>query len=657
VVAEADWPRVDSLLELEPVKRLLPRGVELKWSADAVGPPKSRYRYLYALEDRPIITGSSLIDARAQLDPITAAAEVVFELDRPGGRTFGQETAKHVNDYMAILLDGKVQGRPPVIQTRIERSGRITLSGRPLVEAQDLALTLRAGSLPTPLKLVEQQTVGPTLGSDSIRGGVLAGLIGTASVILIMVGYYGRSGALAIGALALYTLYTLGGLALFDAALTLPGLAGFVLSIGIAVDANVLIFERLREELGAGKTVRLAIRAGFKNAMPAIIDSNLTTVLTALFLFRFGTEPVKGFAVTLIIGIFASMITAVFVTHTLYLLWLARRPNMASLSVGTLRFFKDASIDFIRIRRLGYGVTCAVLAAGVLFLGIRHGPDYSVEFTGGTMVRIETSAAVTEGTLRDGLAAQGIRGAEIQRIGNGSEFLIRAGLGSEGGALETAQADASVLSGTLDRVLGGDGYTLVRTEAVGPKVSGELRTQAALAIFLSFFAVLAYLAVRFEWRFGLAAVLATAHDILATIAFIAVMDLEISLVIVAAILTVLGYSLNDTIVIFDRVRENLRSSRREDFAGSLNRSINETLPRTVLTGGTALTTLVALAVFGGDVIQPFALVMFFGIFLGTFSSIFIASPVLLAIERRWPGTAVQGVRRPASWAGDAPSPG
>jgi preprotein translocase subunit SecD len=333
VVPETAFPRVDSLLNLPAVERQLPRGIVLRWSSSPTSLGVQSYRFLYALEDRPIVTGSNLEDAQAQLDPLTNGPIVTFQLDRAGGRKFGDETGKHVGDYMAILLDGRVQGRPPVIQSRIGRNGQITLGNRSLQEAQDLALTLKAGALPIPLKIVEERQVGASLGSDSIRDGMTAGLVGTVLVILIMVVFYRLSGVLAVAALGLYILFTLGSLSMVDATLTLPGLAGIVLSIGIAVDANVLIFERIREELLHGKTIRLAVDEGFKHAMNAIIDSNVSTILTALFLFQFGTGPVKGFAVTLILGIMASMITAVFVTRTFFLIWLERRPTMSTLSI------------------------------------------------------------------------------------------------------------------------------------------------------------------------------------------------------------------------------------------------------------------------------------------------------------------------------------
>ena len=325
--------RVDSLLSIPAVSTLLPRGLTWRWLSAPITVGVAPYSFLYIVEDRAIMTGANLEDAQAGTDPLTQGAIVEFQLDRAGGRKFGQETARHVGDYMAILLDNRVQGRPPVINSRIDRRGQITLGNKTIEEARDLALTLKAGALPVPLRIVEQQEVGASLGADSIHGGILAGVVGTALVVLIMVGYYRASGLLAVGGLVLYILFAVGGLAMVGATLSLPGLAGLVLSIGIAVDANVLIFERIREELDRGKTVRLSIDEGFKHAMAAIIDSNVTTVLTALFLFEFGTGPVKGFAVTLTLGVAASMVTAIFVVRTFYMIWLDRKPNLTNLSI------------------------------------------------------------------------------------------------------------------------------------------------------------------------------------------------------------------------------------------------------------------------------------------------------------------------------------
>jgi preprotein translocase subunit SecD len=333
LVPEEQVPRAESLLALPPVKAAMPRGIELRWGTDIESRGARPYKALYAVEDRPIITGEELTKATARRDQLNNHSVVVFDLTRRGSRKFCDETGRHVHDYMAIILDGRVQGQPPIINDQICGTGQIDLQSKPLTEAQDLALVLRAGALPAPLQIVEERTIGPSLGRDSIKAGIRAGIVGIVLVVVIMVGYYRLSGVLAVSALALYVLFTLGGLATFGFTLTLPGLAGLALSVGIAVDANVLIFERIREELQHGKTVRLAVDEGFKHAMTAIIDSNVSTALTAFILYLVGTGPVQGFAITLIIGIAASMITAVFVVRTFYLIWLRRRPDMTTLSV------------------------------------------------------------------------------------------------------------------------------------------------------------------------------------------------------------------------------------------------------------------------------------------------------------------------------------
>ncbi len=325
--------RAESLLARPEVTAAIPRGLELRWGSESQSRGARLYRALYAVDDKPIITGEELTKANARRDQLNNHSVVVFDLTRRGSRKFCEETGRHVHDYMAIILDNRVQGQPPIINDQICGTGQIDLQNKPLTEAQDLALVLQAGALPAPLQIVEERTIGPSLGADSIRDGIKAGIVGVALVIVIMVGYYRLSGALAVAALTLYLLLTLAGLSIFGFTLTLPGLAGLVLSVGIAVDANVLIFERIREELQHGKTVRLAIDEGFTHAMSAIIDSNVSTVLTATILYLVGTGPVQGFAITLIIGIAASMITAIFVVRTFYLIWLRRRPDMQTLSV------------------------------------------------------------------------------------------------------------------------------------------------------------------------------------------------------------------------------------------------------------------------------------------------------------------------------------
>lgn len=333
LVPEERWPLVDSLINRPDVTPLIPRGIELRWGAQSESRGARAYRALYAVDSRAIITGEELVKASATRDPVTNQSIVRFQLSHRGARKFSEETARHIGDFMAIILDGRVQGAPPVIRGQIGAQGQIELGNKPLQEASDLALVLRAGALPAPLTIVDERAISATLGADSIHAGVVAGVVGVVFVIVIMVGYYRMSGALAVAALTLYCLFTLAGLAMFGFTLTLPGLAGFVLSIGIAVDANVLIFERIREELVHGKSLRLAVDDGFLHAMNAIVDSNVSTILTALILYAVGTGPVQGFAITLIIGIVASMISAIFVVKTLFLMWLNRRPDMVTLSI------------------------------------------------------------------------------------------------------------------------------------------------------------------------------------------------------------------------------------------------------------------------------------------------------------------------------------
>src|SRR5947208_10150410 len=333
LVRPGQFEIVDSLINRPEVKRLIPRGVALFWGTQLVPQRDRSYNALYAVEDRPIITGECLTKAQPRRDPLTNQSVVAFTLTHRCGRIFGDATARHVGHYMAIILDGRVQGQPPVIKSQIRNEGQIELGSRPFADAQDLALVLRAGALPAPLTIVEERTISASLGEDSINAGIKAGVVGVILVVLIMVVYYRVSGLLAVGALGLYVLFTFAGLAAFGFTLTLPGLAGFVLSVGIAVDANVLIFERIREELQHGKLVRTAVDEGFKHAMSAIIDSNVSTALTAAILYLVGTGPVQGFAITLIIGIIASMFTAIFVVRTFYMIWLQRRPDMATLSV------------------------------------------------------------------------------------------------------------------------------------------------------------------------------------------------------------------------------------------------------------------------------------------------------------------------------------
>ena len=333
LIAIEDEPTVQLFLDMDEVQRALPRDQALQWGMELVGRGARTYKYLWVLEEDPFLTGDRLEEATAGRDPQFNQSQVQFELSRAGGRTFGQFTGQHIGDNLAIVLDGAVQSAP-VIRDRIGARGQIDMgSGTPLEEASDLALVLRAGALPAKINIIEERTVGPSLGQDSIDAGRIAGMLGIALVVLVMMAYYRVAGILAVGALGVYIILVLGGLAGFGAVLTVPGIAGLILSIGMAVDANVLIFERIREELALGRATRTAVEEGFQHAFSAIMDANMTTLITALILFQFGTGPVRGFAVTLSIGIVASFFSAIFVTRSFFLLYLQGKKASDPISV------------------------------------------------------------------------------------------------------------------------------------------------------------------------------------------------------------------------------------------------------------------------------------------------------------------------------------
>lgn len=627
---------VTALLDGSLARRAVPRGHEVRWGTEATAIGGRAYRSFYLVENEALVTGEQLLNAVSTRDPVDAQPRVQFELTRSAGRAFGEATGRNVGEYLAIMLDGRVQGRPAVIQERIGSTGSIDLPGRTMREAGDLALVLRAGALPVPLQVVADGTVGPSLGSDSIAAGVRTSLLAVALVVLLMVGVYRFAGVLAVGALAMYLLGSVSGLALFGFTLTLPGIAGFALAIGMAVDANVLIFERIREELRAGRRPRLAVDTGFRHAMSAIVDSNITTALTAAILHLVGTEAVKGFALMLLIGLAASMFAAIFVTRTLFMVWFRKRGAAPTPVFRSVPGLNDPSFDLLRWRRWVLRASAVLVIGGALLLGAR-GPNYGIDFTGGTLLQVRTQNVTTTAGIRSALQGTPLGDAEIQSFGSDRDYLVRTRIADAEtgtGAGSGTEAVREHARAAFDAAFGVEAWELVRGEGIGPQVGEELQTKAALAVAGSFAATLAWLAVRFEGRFGVAAVAATAHDILATLAFISLLDLEVSLVTVAGVLTVIGYSLNDTIVIFDRVRENLRGSSGRDLPRVLDDSINQTLPRTVLTTATTLVAALLLATLAGPVVRPLGMVMSFGIVVGTLSSIFVASPVLLWLSER-----------------------
>ena len=562
-----------------------------------------------------VLTGDHLTNASVGFDQYGSAI-VQLEFDKEGAEIFDKTTFQNIGRQLAIVLDGKVHSAP-VIRDRIP-NGQAQISGNfTPEEASDLSLVLRAGALPAPVEIVEERTVGPSLGQDSISKGLKSGLIGVLLVVLFMPGYYLLAGLVADIGLVFYSIVVLGSLAMCHAALTLPGIAGMILSVGMAVDANVLIFERMREELAAGKTPRAAVSAGFHRAFSAIFDSNLTTLLTSVILFVFGTGPVKGFAVTLSIGVLASMFSAIFVSRTVLEFMLSINPK---LNFKMLSLIKPTKINFLKNRLPAYGFSVLMLGLGLAAFFMRGQETYGVEFTGGLLAQVHFQKNVDVNDLRVRLERAGVKSPTIQYFGSpqDNEFVVK-----------SAEADTHRIEQVATEIAGTGGYTLQRVEKIGPSVSKDLSQKALYAILWSALGILVYLWFRFEWKFALAAVIALFHDTIFAFGVYALSGREVNLAAVAAILTIMGFSVNDTIVTFDRVRDNLKIMRKKPFFEIVSVSINETLSRTIITSFTAILSTLALFLFGGSAINDFAFILLVGFAVGIYSTIFVATALVV----------------------------
>ena len=574
--------------------------------------------------------GENLVDAQLGFDPDDGLPIVNFRFDAEGGRIFGKLTAQHTGRRFATVLDGVVITAPNIRQPILGGAGYIE-GGFTVKSATDLAILLRSGALPASIEVEEERTVGPDLGADSIAAGSIATIIAFFGVLVYMAASYGRFGLFANVALVVNVALIFGFLSAIGATLTLPGIAGIVLTIGMAVDANVLIFERIREELRSAKSPSRAIERGYEQAFSAIIDANITTFIAAVILFAMGSGPVKGFAVTLGIGIVTSVFTATVLTRLMVATWLGwSRPK--TLTIGLFKLVSEqTSIDFMGGRKLAAIASAGLVVAsiaGVAILGLNFG----IDFRGGTLVQVETAAAADLGQIRQIVGGLNFGEVAVQTFGSPQDVLIRVEAQAD---QEANKMVAAAVGEALARAI--DGIQVQRIEFVGPKVSGELLQAGILAVTLAVFAVLVYIWLRFEWQFGLAAVIALAHDVALTVGVFEVTGIEFNLAIIAALLTIVGYSLNDTVVVFDRVRENLRKYKQMSLVELLNLSLNETLSRTLMTSITTLIALVSMFVLGPEVIKGFTFAMIWGVIVGTYSSIFVAVAALLwlGVKRDW----------------------
>ncbi|MCS6760926.1 MAG: protein translocase subunit SecD [Candidatus Devosia symbiotica] len=566
--------------------------------------------------------GESLVDAQPSYDQQRSMPVVSFRFDTRGAITFGQITSANVGKRFAIVLDNQVI-TAPIIQSAITGgSGQISGSFT-TATANDLAVLLRVGALPASLDIVEERSVSASLGADSIRSGVTAGIIGAIAVVVFMVIAYGLFGVFANIAVLLNVVLILAALSMLGATLTLPGIAGIVLTIGMAVDANVLIYERIREELAAGRSKISAIEAGFQRAMSTILDANITTLIAAVVLFYLGSGPVQGFAVTLALGILTTLFTAYMVTLFIVGRWYNWiRPK--TLKIQFVRLIPDGTkFSFMAIHKyaLAFSVITSLLSLG--WFGY-HGLNLGIDFRGGSAMEIQATSGIADpGVIREALSALDLGEIQVQGFGEADRLLVR--VQTQDGDAVAQQEAVSKVQQTVEAV----GYQTRGTETVGPTVSSELAITGVIALGIALLGILVYLWFRFEWQFAVGAIVSTGHDVVLTIWLFAFAGLEFNASSIAAILTIVGYSLTDTVVIYDRIREYRLKYKKIGLPEIIDISINSTLPRTILTASTTFLALMALVVFGGDVIRSFTISMAWGVFVGTYSSIFIASPILI----------------------------
>ena len=583
----------------------------------------------YVLEKQVAMQGEHIADAQLAFNPTTGEPVVSFKLDTEGTRVFGEMTRKNIGRPLAIVLDNHVLTAPVIRGVIAGGSGEI--SGTFTVkEASNLALLLRAGALPAPLEVIEERTVGPDLGSDAIAMGITTGLLGAALVIAFMLGIYGRWGIIACFGLAINVGLVLGILSLLGATLTLPGIAGIILTIGMAVDANILINERIREESRRGKPAWMALKEGFGRAYSTILDSNITTLIAVSLLFMFGSGPVRGFAVTIGIGLLTSLFTAVAFNRLMMEWWIKGRERqpLAIAGFAWLDRLSARGFNVMKGRVLGLTLSAALsLAAIALFMS--PGLNYGVDFTGGTLVEV-AAPSISVDQLRETLQQQQLGHASIQEVGGEGSFLIR--LPAETTHLADSQHPVEALKQAVSSLQADASFPKV--DLVGPKVSGGFSDATILAILLAGVGMLAFLWLRFESHFAMAATLTIGLDLAKTIGFFALTGVEFNLTAVAALLALIGYSVNDKVVVFDRIRENLRQTPELPMLELLNRSISSTLTRTVFTSVTTFLALLPMGIAGGAAVSSFALPMLFGVVIGTSSSVFIASPILYYLSER-----------------------
>lgn len=583
----------------------------------------------YFVKKRWEMDGKGIVDARAVRDEYNRR-KIVFRFDSEGTRNFASVTTKYKGRQLAVVLDGKLYTAPTIQSEILSGSGEITgqFSDE---EVNNIANALVSGSFPFMIRVDSIYDVDPTLGADNVANGVRAGLYGMLAVVIFMIAYYLIAGVVAVCALGINVVLVLGALAAFDATLTLPGIAGIVLTIGMAVDANVLIFERIREELKAGKTLQTAVDSGYGKALSAVLDANITTLLVGLILYWAGTGAIKGFAVTLCIGILTSLFTALFVCRLIFDYML--RLGLKKLPMHQL--LKNPQFDFLGCRKIAFVVSGALIIFSLGMMAYKNADMFGVDLSGGSVVVYDYKEAVPQQKLSDTLAKNGYANARIAykssagAAGQKLEIMVQeAGIDKDG--LTPGAKIETVLNKTYPKLQLAGG----QENSVGGLIGAEFSKSAVIAFIVSMIAMIIYISLRYEFAYAMAGIIALLHDVVISLGIFLLLDRQISLAVIAAVLTVIGYSINDTIVIFDRIREDLRAKSGMSYARIINSSINQTLNRTLLTSITTALAVLMLLIFGGVAINDFVLLMFIGVLVGTYSSVFIASPIVALWHRK-----------------------
>ena len=675
-----DTAAVNSMLNTPQVRMLLPRDVKLMWGVKPIDPAETTYE-LYAIkantrDGKAPLDGSAVADAKGDFAEQGSAAEVSMTMTPTGAKTWARMTADNIGEFIAIVLDGYVYSAPRV-NSEIP-NGRSSISGQfTIQEAKDLANVLKSGKLPAPARITQEAVVGPSLGQESINSSMISFVIAFCCVLIYMMLFYNKAGMVASIALVANLFFLFGVLASFGAVLTLPGIAGIVLTMGMAVDANVLIYERVKEELRGGKGLSLAVNEGYKNAMSAIIDSNVTTIITGIVLFVFGNGPVQGFATTLIIGILTSLFTSLFITRLIFTGMLSRGKNIRFSNKWSENFLQNVHVNFLGIRKWAYGVSLLLIVIAAVSLMTR-GLNYGVEFSGGRTFVIRFDQVISDNDVRYALdqtfMSDDVEGDAAYKSFEVKQFGSEAQMQKRITTQYKYDDDSQDANTTVERLMyealaplfatpltfeefhstATNPYGIISADMVGPSVASDITRNSFIAVFIGLFAIGIYIIIRFRrWQWGAGSVIALAHDAFLTIGVFSLFygilpfSMEVNQSFIAAILTIIGYSINDKVVVFDRIREYMGLYPKRSMFDNINNAINHTLSRTINTSATTFVVLLAIFLFGGEVIRGFVFALMFGVVIGTLSSIFLATPVsydLMSRKAKAPAAPVKTVK-------------